>query len=226
MNQHPLLKNSIVGFLAGLISSLLVINLSTSPENLQSIEPTQTESTESFKATKELWTAVTALQASQQVLIDRLDDLANKMNSGSRTPLNGFASKDDLDALKRDLEGRSKELHPEDMKAGVTDALKSIKLEEVVRQAREAHQRYESSIESRTNALAEILNLDDYQYESLLASFSDRAMRGASIIESMSSGATPEDIQIESKNSELLFWDRAEEFLSPNQIRILKKAEP
>ena len=227
MNHRPLTKGAIAGGIAGLIASFLVVSLGTFPDNpYPFIESISAETTENAQEKQELWVAITALQTSQTVLMDRLDDLVGKGNLESRLPLNGFASKGDLDALKRDMENRSKKTRLDDMKAGVTDALKEIQLDEVISDAKKGNQQYLDSIETRAEALAEILNLDDYQYEELRMSFRERAMRGATIIELIASGATPEDIQIASKKSQQTFWSSAEEFLSTGQIKILRKTEP
>ena len=135
--------------------------------------------------------------------------------------MKGFASKDELDHLERNLEdllssnGLSKE---SDIKTHVTDSLNQIRHEEKVAKAWKNHEKWSSRIDERVTWVSNWLKLDDYQDGELRTALLNKDERDEDVIRLLADGADDEALATEKMEHEAQLMEELELFFSGAQL--------
>ena len=171
-------------------------------------------------------TQLQELQHQVRSLQARVQELEARDTSPRRAPTNGWATKDELEALRAlvsqdDIAWNRPDRPTPEFKQQVADAMSALRKDEV----QEKHEYRAARLDARINWLTEKLGLDRYQSSEMRTILASQDERNTALIQMWQDGVDDQILGETKETNRQLFDTEIQRVLTPEQITTLRELQ-
>jgi hypothetical protein len=218
-----------LALLAGGVSAAVTASLLSRPEKLEPDAPASASIVTRAQLEQEVETRTRKLVAELAELEERLTLAERRPVGEARQPASGFASQEDLRALREELLALIEQEAPgaarsEEFKLKVSDALSAIRKEERVEKVRAGQEQAAGNVDGQVEKIGDWLALDAYQRQQLREELTAKHERDAELIQLWEAGTDTAILGEMKQTNRELDREAMEAILTPQQLETYREA--